>query len=180
MKIRLAVAVAASCVGLGACTTTGGAPATAPELTTSIVTPTEPAATTTADQPVTSTTLDRIAEIEAIFQDLEVRRLQAIMDQDEDAFRSVFANDEYAKRSLSLFKTVSVIDAEQVAFRVVAVIIDEHDCIGVEGSIDATEVTLEGGVGSVKDFIVESTTDGWGFSWVGEGWRCDGPHPFSG
>ncbi|MDK1011588.1 MAG: hypothetical protein QGM48_11095, partial [Actinomycetota bacterium] len=103
MSSRLAVLVVASALGVGACTTTGSTPATTPPITA-------PPATTTTSTPVpsttsvveTTTTLDRVAEIQAIFQELEVRRLQAIMDQDEEAFCAVFANEEYEERSVVL------------------------------------------------------------------------------
>ena len=81
----------ASLLGLGACTTVGSTPATAPPITEAANTTSTSTTTTTMTAP--TTTLDRLTEIQAIFQDLEVRRLQAIMDQDEEAFRSLFAND---------------------------------------------------------------------------------------
>ena len=181
MKIRLAVAVAASCVGLGACTTAGGTPATAPDVTTTLMTTTEPvAATTTADQPATTTTLDRIAEIEAIFQDLEVRRLQAIMDQDEDAFRAVFANEEYAERSLGGMVLVTVIDPSAAVFTVREVFVDETDCIAVSAVTDGSKAVVGADIGESSDYVLEARDGSWGFSWAGSGWRCDGPHPFSG
>ncbi|MFV1970526.1 MAG: hypothetical protein ACC683_05920, partial [Acidimicrobiia bacterium] len=99
MQTRLAVVVVASILVLGACTTVGNSPATAPPATEPPVTTSTSTATTTTTL-ATTTTLDRMAEIQAIFQDLEVRRLQAIMDQDEEAFRSVFANAEYEERSM--------------------------------------------------------------------------------
>lgn len=66
--------------------------------------------------------MDRVAEIQAIFQELEVRRLQAIMDQDEEAFRAVFANEEYEERSVGGMALVTVIDPSAVVFTVVAAI----------------------------------------------------------
>ena len=179
MEIRLAVAVAASCVGLGACTTAGGTPATAPDVTTTIMTTTEPGATTTADQPATTTTLDRIAEIEAIFQDLEVRRLQAIMDQDEDAFRAVFANDEYAERSMAVFDVAKVLDPTMVTLEVKEVFSDTAVCIAVGAVVDTTGAIEGGGLDTQDDNVIEFSGDQWAISWIGSGWRCDGPHPFS-
>jgi len=179
MEIRLAVAVAASCVGLGACTTAGGTPATAPDVATTLMTTTQPAATTSADQPVTTTTLDRIAEIEAIFQELEVRRLQAILDQDEDAFRAIFANEEYAERSVGAIELTNVLDASASVFSVLEVFADTSDCIAVHGLTDTTGAIEGGGAGDTADYIAEPSDGTWGISWVGSGWRCDGPHPFS-
>jgi hypothetical protein len=164
-------------LGLGACTTAGGTPATAPSITeapTTVAT-----STTTTTMPATTTTLDRLAEIEAIFQDLEVRRLQAIMDEDEEAFRSVFANEEYADRSLVAMDVVKVLDPAVVAFDLVDVLADDAQCIAVTGVIDATGASDGGGKGEIADFVVELDDGRWGLSWVGEGWRCSGPHPFS-
>jgi hypothetical protein len=178
MNTRLAVLLVASVLGLGACTTLRSSPATTPPIV-------EPPATTTATatttMPTTTTTLDiRITEIQAIFQDLEVRRLQAIMDQDEEAFRSVFANDEYAERSMVAMDAVEVIDASLVIFDVVEVIADGSACIAVSGVVDATAASSGGGRGGIADFVIELNGDGWGLSWVGEGWQCIGLHPFSG
>ena len=173
----MAVLLMTSLLGLGACTTVRSTPATAPPIseaaTTTIV-------STTTTVTATTTTLDRLTEIQAIFQDLEVRRLQAIMDQDEEAFRSVFANEEYAERSLVAMDLVDVIDPSLVVFDVSELFVDNVRCIAVSGIVDATGASDGGGRGEIADFVVEMGVDGWGLSWVGEGWRCDGPHPFSG
>jgi hypothetical protein len=178
MHIRLAVVVVASMVGLGACTTAQGTPATIPSTTQGIVTTTT-SSTTTTTMIATTTTLDRLTEIQAIFQDLEIRRLQAIMDQDEEAFRAVFANAEYEERSMVLLDQVVVLSPDAVEFTVATVLADQSGCIAVLGLIDATRASVDGGVGNEKDFVIEYETGQWGYSWVGEGWRCDGPHPFS-
>ncbi len=180
MNNRLAVVVVASCVGLGACTSAGGTPATAPDVTTTVVSTTEPLATTTTVQPATTTTLDRMAEIEAIFQDLEVRRLQAIMDQDEEAFRAVFANEEYADRSVGGMALVIVIDPSAAAFSVIIVLVDASDCIAVSAVTDGSKAVFGADVGEASDYVLERRDGSWGFSWAGSGWRCEGPHPFSG
>jgi hypothetical protein len=127
-----------------------------------------------------TTTLDRLTEIQAIFQDLEVRRLQAIMDQDEEAFRSVFANDEYAERSLVAMDVVGVVDPLAVGFVVTEVYEDSLTCIAVGAVVDMSIATDEGGVGGDLDYVIEHMDVGWGLSWTGSGWRCAGPHPFSG
>jgi hypothetical protein len=129
--------------------------------------------------PVTTTTIDRLAEIEAIFQDLEVRRLQAIMDGDEGAFRAVFANDEYGERSMVLMDEVVVVDPLAVGFRVTDIYADDARCIAVGAVVDASRSIEGGGVSAGRDHVIEVSEGFWGLSWVGEGWRCDGPHPFS-
>jgi hypothetical protein len=163
---------------LGACTTVGNTPATAPPTTEPPAT-TSTVATVTTTTLATTTTLDRIAEIQAIFQDLEVRRLQAIMDQDEEAFRAVFANEEYEERSMVLMVEIDVVDPQAVTIEVAAVYVDQPGCIAIDAVVDASTAIEGGGVSVGRDHVVELTESGWGISWVGEGWRCDGPHPFS-
>ena len=179
MHIRLAVVVVASMVGLGACTTAQNTPATIPSTTGGIVTSTSSSTTATTVFGTTST-LDRLTEIQAIFQDLEVRRLQAFMDQDEEAFRAVFANEEYEERSIGGMELVTVVDPSAAVFTVLRVFADDQSCIAVEAQKDGS-LAIEGiGVSEPADYVAElDGFGGWGLSWVGEGWRCDGPHPFS-
>jgi hypothetical protein len=176
MYTRLVVLLMASLLGLGACTSVGSTPATSPPNT---AVPTASTSTTTM-LPVITTTLDRVTEIQAIFQDLEVRRLQAIMDQDEEAFRSVFANNEYAERSVGGMALVTVLDPSAAVFSVRQALVDDPNCIAVEGQKDVS-LAVEGVTESdIADYVVEPRSDGaWGLSWVGSGWRCAGPHPFS-
>ncbi len=177
MKNRLAVVVVASIVGLGACTTVGNSPATAPPITEA---PTTTSTTVTATTVLeTTTTVDRIAEIQAIFQDLERRRLQAIMDQDEEAFRAVFANEEYEERSVPGMQLITVVDPDAVLFTVLEVWADDPNCIAVSGRKSGVGAIEGAGISDVQDFVVESERGSWGLSWIGSGWRCDGPHPFS-
>lgn len=165
-------------VGLGACTTAQSTPATIPSTTQVIVTSTSSSTTTTTVFATTST-LDRLTEIQAIFQDLEVRRLQAIMDQDEEAFRAVFANAEFGERSIVEMDLVVVTNPGDARFTVVAILSDEPGCIAVGAVVDASFATEGGGRTDDADYVVEFVDGQWGFSWVGEGWRCDGTHPFS-
>jgi hypothetical protein len=178
MYKRLAVVFVASTIGLGACTTAGGTPATAPPITEAPGL-TIAALPTTTTMPITTTTLDRLAEIQAIFQDLEVRRLQAIMDQDEVAFRAVFANDEYAERSMVELDLVTVLDPRAAEFSVTEVHADTPECIAVGAVVNASQSTKGGGIAVDSDYVIEISNDRWGYSWIGEGWRCIGSHPFS-
>jgi hypothetical protein len=181
MNSRLAIFGVVFVLGLGACSTVGSSPATAPTITEApVVTSSSVATTTTTTQPATTTSLDRVAEIEAIFQDLEVRRLQAIMDQDEEAFRAVFANDEYAERSVGGMDLVTVIDPHAALFTVLEIFVDDPGCIAVEGQKDGSLAVKDLGTSDPADYVIQIRADEqWGISWVGSGWRCDGPHPFS-
>ncbi len=110
MRGKLAT-VAVLTVAAAACTTEA-IPATTPpstSATTTTVTPTVPPATTTTTTVATTTTLDRLVEIEAIFQDLEERRLQALYEGDREAFQSLFANEEYMERSMGAFEVVEFV-----------------------------------------------------------------------
>ncbi|MCB1247213.1 MAG: hypothetical protein KDB69_08105, partial [Acidimicrobiia bacterium] len=127
-----------------ACTTTPGAPATAPSTTAlGTVTTTSTVSSTTTLAP--TTTLDRIAEIEAIFLDLERRRLQAIKDQDEEAYRAVFANEFYEEASMVVFDEVDVIDPNAVKLTVLDILVDRDDCIAGLVESDLTGVGFGAG-----------------------------------
>ena len=167
-------------VAVAACTTSG-TPATAPPATpatTTSVTTTMPPTTTTTTV-ATTTTADRVAEIEAIFQNLEERRLQALYDGDREAFRALFANPEYLTRSMALFDLVEFVDGWGVpAMSVSAVLADTDVCLAATIESDYRGTLVGGGVASHTE-VVEWLNDGWGISYSGEGWACDGPHPLS-
>jgi len=169
----LTVAVAA-CMGEGTPATT---PASIPTTTTTTTTTVPPASTTTTV--ATTTTLDRLAQIEAIFQDLEERRLQALYDGDRESFRALFANDEYMERSMVLFDLVEFQgEWRNPAVSVSGVLADRPECIAAVVESDHSGTLVGGGVGSGVE-VLESRDGVWGISFAGEGWECDGPHPFS-
>jgi len=158
----------------------GGAPATtpAPATTTTASTTLAPTSSTTTTE-VTSTTVDRLAEIEAIFQDLEERRLQALYDGDREAFRALFANDEYMERSMALFDLVEFAAPPQLGRVEVSSILHEgDDCLAAEVVTAYEGILADGGTDS-KLVVLERVGAEWGISFVGEGWVCDGPHPLS-
>ncbi len=164
-----------------ACSGGGTAPATAPPTSA----PVSAVPPTTSDLPTTSqatttttTTIDRMAEIEAILLDLVTRRTQSLVDGDEEAFRQVFANQGLLERSLpaldaGLFDEMP----SEISINVLAVIVDTVDCIAVRQLTEMAGRERE----DAEPFIVvleRTEADGWGFSFNGEGWACDGPHPF--
>jgi len=135
-----------------------------------------PTTTTTA---ATTTTVDRVAEIEAIFQDLEERRLQALYEGDEETFKSLFANKEYMERSLALFGLVEFVDGwtyPDVSVR--EVLADLPSCIAAVTEADQSVVSPVGGVARGIE-VIELADGTWGISYAGEGWACEGPHPLS-
>ena len=96
MRVLLGVLVAAL---LAACTGSESTPATTPTTTAA---PSSSTTTSTTAPPTTTTTMeaDRLAQIQAIFQDLEERRLDALYRGDVEAFSALFANEAYLERSL--------------------------------------------------------------------------------
>ena len=162
----------------------GGTPATAPQTTPAPTTasiamdPAESAATATT-APGTTNTAERSVEIEAMVRDLEERRLQALYDRDVEAFTALFANGEYLQRSLALFDLVEFV-GEPEAGRVEAVVVRHlgDECLVAEVRTDYSGI-LSGGEVATKVVVFEHSGEAWGISLVGEGWRCDGPPPFS-
>jgi hypothetical protein len=158
------------------CSTTG-TPATVPPSLPA--TTTTVATTTTTTTAATTTTIDRVTEIEAIFQNLEERRLQALYEGDEEAFKSLFANKEYMQRSLTLFDLVEFVDRPQPGRVAMLRLIYEGDgCLAAEVETRYQGV-LAAGLTATKIVVLERAHDGWGISLAGEGWACVGPHPFS-
>ncbi|MGB5533886.1 MAG: hypothetical protein WBN71_12350, partial [Acidimicrobiia bacterium] len=134
---------------------------------------------TTTTEATTTTTLDRLAEIQAIFQDLEERRLQALYDGDREAFQALFANDEYMERSMGVFDLIEFVAApDLVIVEVLEVLAQSDQCIGALVLTDATQALGTDGR-STRTIALERKNGQWGFSYIGEGWVCVGPHPFS-
>ena len=169
--VTVLIAVIAAC-------SSSGSPATAPTdaPTTATTATTAPPATTTTTV-ATTTTIDRTAEIEAIFRDLEERRLRALYDGDREAFRSLFANDEYMNRSMALFDLVEFVNDWSIPdMAVVQLLADQPGCIAARLATDYAATLGEGGEGETIH-VVELRGDEWAISYAGEGWQCDGPHP---
>ena len=178
MRGKLAT-VAVLTVAVAACTSDGTpatTPTTIPVTAATVVTSLPPETTFTTTTGATTTTLDRLSEIEAIFQDLEERRLQALYEGDREAFRSLFANPEYLERSMGAFEAVEFVDEPNVEIEVVSVLHDSASCIAVVRVIHRVDT---GQTGEATIEVIENNGGGWGISYVGEGWECDGTHPFS-
>ena len=183
MRYRIAALTLGFAALTAACTTAGGTPATAPPVpeTLATTTTTPPPATTpvVVATEITTTTVDRLSEIQAIYEDLERRRLQAIYDQDEAAFRSLYANEEYLLLELEAFGVVKVTDPSGLSMSVIEITRDNTSCIAAVVRIDATTAFV-GGSSYETTIVLEGLDTGWGYSWVGEDWECDGSHPLSG
>jgi hypothetical protein len=182
MRYRIAALTLGFAALTAACTTASGTPATAPSVPETLATTTTQLPTTVfvvVTTEITTTTVDRLSEIQAIYEDLEHRRLQAIYDQDETAFRSLYANDEYLLLELEAFGVVKVIDPSGLSLSVVEVARDDTGCIAAVVRIDAT-TAFDGGSSYETTIVLEVLDTGWGYSWVGGEWECDGLHPLSG
>ena len=158
---------------LAACTTTDSTPATTPTTTA----PTTTTSTTATAPPSTTSAPDRLAEIQAIFQDLEERRLDALYRGDVEAFSALFANEAYLERSLGAFEVIEFsAQPAEAGVRVEQVLVDTPGCIAA----DLTYEPVDAIVGSSKTSnrtVVEYVSGEWGLSYAGEGWACDGSHP---
>ncbi|TDI51253.1 MAG: hypothetical protein E2O95_05690 [Acidobacteria bacterium] len=156
MENRLAVLAVASIVGLAACTTAGSSPATAPATTPPL--PTSTTVTTTSKPPAvvsSTTTVDRRGEIEAIFLDLERRRLKAILDQDEEAYRAIFSNAGYEEESMVVMDLAQVFAPSAIKVFVGEVFVDEPSCLAVEMWVDSSASSVDGGISKPSDHVLE-------------------------
>ena len=79
-----------------------------------------------------------------------------------------------------LLQQVTVIDPFAAVIEVTEVFADDLTCIAVAVSVDMSEAIEGGGFSTDSDHVIELAGAVWGYSWIGSGWRCDGPHPFSG
>jgi hypothetical protein len=184
MRYRIAVLTLGFAALTAACTTTSGTPATAPPVPETLATTTTQLATTTTTaagaEAITTTTIDRLSEIQAIYEDLEHRRLQAIYDQDEAAFRGVYANEEYLLESLPLLEAIAFLTSPGLyPVQVIEILTDDGGCISAIVRTDLTAIT-EGGRLAEKQQTIQWQKNAWGISYTGEDWSCVGPHPLSG
>ncbi|MFO7700436.1 MAG: hypothetical protein R6W79_07520, partial [Acidimicrobiia bacterium] len=126
----------------------------------------------------TTTTLDRVAEITAIFEDLERRRLDAIYSGDVEAFTSLFADTPYLERSLAVFDIVEPGDPPSISVEVIEILRDDDECLAIH--YDA--VTSTGEALGAATVVLQPTASGYAYLFTNDGrggWVCDGPHPLS-
>ena len=180
MKFVLRTIILMSLVLGAGCAATSETPATTP---TSVATVTTAApgtvVSTTTTALATATTVDRLSEIAAIFEDLEKRRLQAIFDQDEKAFRALYANEQYLNESLILLDVVVFVgDPSDADVAVVDLVASSEQCLTAIIRTDLSNVVVGGGRAE-KQQSLELRDGVWGISYVGGDWACAGPHPLS-
>jgi hypothetical protein len=146
-------------------------PATTPYPPPSTTSTTRATTTTLA----TTTTVDRLTEIEAIYQDLEERRLDALYRGDEEAYRAVHVNNGYLEEALVLLGTVTFDAPPTPDVEILEVIHDGAECIAVNRLIHRAD---KGEDNPPAIAVLELRDELWLLSYVGTGWICDGPHPF--
>ena len=179
------LATVAMSLGLvtAACTSSDSGPATAPAVTEPPVTaPTTTGAppSSTMTSPASTTTVDRIAEVEAIFKDLELRRLDALFREDEEAFRTAFASDGYFALSRPVLGQLDFIappTADNVRVTVDDIIIDRSDCLVIVVTEDLTMILAEADPRPETFVLTRTETGSWGYAFGGTGWQCEGPNP---
>lgn len=181
MHLRITLGLVAVAVAAGGCTSTGTSPATAPPTTERVASSTTTHATTTPPTTAATTaTIDRTTEVQAIFEDLEQRRLAAIHTGDTETFLSLFADTPYRERSLAVFDHVEPGPVPDITVEIIEVLRDDAECLAIYYKAEVSESDQV----SEAATVVLSITDGipkYAFTNSGRGgWQCDGPHPLSG
>ena len=151
---------------LAACSATS-TPATTPTFV--------PTTTTTTTTSGPTTTVDRVAEIEAIYQDLEQRRLDALYQGNQVAFRAVHVENGYLEENMEAFELAEFDGPPIVDVEVLRVVHDGAECIALEYRVHRPD---RGTTSSPAITVLEALDGVWLISYVGSGWECDGPHPF--
>jgi hypothetical protein len=65
-----------------------------------------------------------------------------------------------------------------IVVEVLEILADGDGCISAVVFTDATQALGEDG-SSTRTVVLERDGERWGFSYIGEGWVCEGPHPLS-
>ena len=169
--------VFAACSGDG--TTSATAPPTSPGPSATVVTTSTQPPTTSLIE-TTTTTVDRIAEIEAILLDLETRRLSAVSSGDWDEWETTYANAGFMNEARNALEARGDVDLPSLDdILLVSVVIDSATCIAAVIDYSTTDADGVSAQNRTTTVIERRLDGGWGISIRGEGWACDGPHPFS-
>jgi 3-dehydroquinate dehydratase len=147
---------------LAACASRGS-PATTPPIVATIIS--------------TSTTLDRLAEVEAIVQDLEERRLDALYRKDIEALREVFASEGLYEQTVAIIDQVELREGTQVEVHISELLADEPNCLAAQLDFRYREVSGETETETVLTVLQPTDSNAWGFAYYGQGWLCNGPNP---
>ncbi|MGH8936659.1 MAG: hypothetical protein ACRDXD_10445 [Acidimicrobiia bacterium] len=119
-----------------------------------------------------------MAEVEAIVQDLEERRLDALYRRDLEALRELYASEGLYELEVEL--TLPEIEFKEppgdLRVDVLRLIKDEPQCLAAETHVDASAVAHN--VTPTRfTLVLQPVRGGWGFAYAGTGWLCEGPNP---
>ena len=184
MRYRIAALTLGFAAFTAACTPTSGTPATAPPVPGTLATTTTQLATTTSTatvaEAITTTTIDRLSEIQAIYEDLEHRRVNALWSTDRDSFVSLFVDNAYKEESLRALDVVEPGDPPRLCIDSSRVIKDEPGCLVF---VESTTIADSENPPTEHTVTLQPTQDGGGYAYVSDGpggWLCTEPHPLSG
>jgi len=120
-------------------------------------------------------TVERIAEIEAIYEDLEQRRIDALYREDRNAYSALFANEGFLEASMVVFDQLDFAMPPVVNVEILDLLNDGGECIAFERVLHRADL---GGSSDAGVVVLELVDGVWLMSYVGSGWTCEGPHPF--
>ena len=180
MRHRIAALTLGFAALAAGCTTATGTPATAPTVPETLApTTTTPPPTTTVTL-ATTTTVDRLTEIQALYQDLEDRRVRALWSGNREAFVLLFVDNPYREESLRALDLVDPGEPPKLIVEIVEVIKDDSGCLVF---VESTIVVGSNDPPTQSTVTLQRLVGGWGFSYVSSdpgGWLCIEPHPLSG
>jgi hypothetical protein len=183
MRYRIAALTLGFVALTAACTTANGTPATAPSVPEALATTAAPPPTTTpvvVTTEITTTTVDRLSEIQAIYEDLEHRRVNALWSADADSFVSLFVDNAYREESLRALDFVEPGDPPDLIIDIIRIIKDDPGCLVF---VERTAIAASENPPTEQTVTLQPTQDGWGYAYVSDGpggWLCTDPHPLSG
>ena len=131
---------------------------------TPATTPTSIPTTATTTTLATTTTVDRVVEIEAILQSLEQRRIDAVYQDDRDAYRALFANEGFMEASMVVFDELEFDPPPVVEVEVQALLHDGAECVAARRVLHRFDLDQAGefGNGVAVGGLGEKFNDGFG------------------
>ena len=80
------------------------------------------------------------------------------------------------ERSLGAFEVMRFERQPEVRIAGLEIVHKDDACMAARYQVERLDV---GDLSSSTVVVVELANDIWGYSYSGEGWACEGPHPFS-
>ena len=181
MHYRIAALVLGFAALVAGCTTASGTPATAPSVPDTVPTTTVTLPPTTTITPTTTTTtIDRLSEIQAIYEDLENQRVQALWAGNREVFLSLFTDTPYRDESLRALDLVDTGEPPVLIIEIDEIFMDDSECLVFVAS---TIIADSEDRPKAHTVTLQPLANGWGYAYVSDdpgGWLCTEPHPLSG